>query len=287
MSATATTSISGNTVTVHAVSKIGGVNLLGGLIAIDSIVTDVTSTSSNGGDAVVSGGSKIVGATLAKQPITIDASGVQLGKSKLALPKSLTSSINTLLAKAGIKISFSGPVATPSAGALASGGLRIDFDESLTTVPGFTALLDALPPIPSPLPAPAPTPSDVIQALKARHVGGIELGRGEVSLTTTGAGSVVGADDTNDFNSGLSDGLGGFSDATLPGVSSLVPGLPPTLRPTTPASTTAPASPFGAGIGGLLLLALLVQPFFGEALARLSNAVLGPAGADQCDSEGL
>lgn len=286
LSALATTRTDGSSVTVHAVSKASNV-VVAGLIAFDSIVTDLTATS-KGAETTLTGGTKLTGAKIAGRAVTIDGNGVHLAKSALPLPKALGKSLNTALKRAGIEITLAAPVpsSSPTSGRLASGGLRIDFKNSSRSVPALAALFDAIPTIPSPVPG-APSPDDLLVALQVNNVAGVEFGRGLVSLTGRVAAAPL--DEVLPDVSDLGADLGGFDLTPIPSVGSLLPsgGLAPSLRPTRPVgSTTAPVSPFGAGIGGLLLVALLLQPFLGKALAQLSQGVLGSGGADECPWEG-
>jgi hypothetical protein len=276
MLALATTHTDGDTVTVHSLTKASGVSLLR-IINIDSVITDLTAVSKGAGTKL-SGGTKVVGATIGGRPITIDGSGVH--------PKS----VNDALKRAGLRLTVSGPTQTTSesTGRLASGGLRLDFDNTSRNVPGLAALFDAFPTVPNMLPPGPPTVDDLLVALQARNVAGLEIGRGVVSLAATKA-YVSDAVDDLPFIGDLGGDLGGYSAPSIVGGSDLVPGgLAPVLGRARPVATsTSPVSPFGVGIGGLLLVALLAQPFLGEALARLSNALLAPTGAEHCDAEDL
>ena len=53
--------------------------------------------------------------------------------------------------------------------------------------------------------------------------------------------------------------------------------------PLSPVGDTESAPvPIGVGVGGLVLLALLVQPFLGERIARACGTVLATGHADTC-----
>jgi hypothetical protein len=285
-SALATTKITGDTVITHSLTKASGVDVFG-LITIDSVVTDLTATSQGAGKPPnLAGGTKVTGAKVAGRPVTIDAAGVHVDKNALPLPKSLGKSLNDALKRAGLHVTVSAPIPLSDAshGRLASGGLRIDFDNSTRSVSALAALFDAIPSVGSPVPG-VPSVDDIKVALQARNVAAIELARGDVSLATTGA--AVFADDEPLPVSALGADLGSFDIPSSPSGGSLVPRQPAAVLPrtTTVANTSAGVSPFGAGIGGLLLVALLLQPFFGQALARVSNGVLAPTDAEACDRE--
>jgi hypothetical protein len=287
--ALATTKLSNDTVVTHSVTKAGGINVFN-VITIDSAVTDLTATSQGAGKTPkLEGGTKVVGAKFAGTPITIDGDGVHVAKNALLLPKALGKSLNDALKRAGLHITVSAPIplSSPTSGRLASGGLRIDFDNSTRSVAALATLFDAIPSIASPIPN-VPSPDDIKVALQARNVAAIEFARGDVSLTTRGA--AVFDDDVVDLPvADLGADLGSYDiPSALVNTPSLLPRQPAAVLPrTTNAGTTSGVSPFGAGIGGLLLVALLLQPFFGQALARISNGVLASTGAEHCDREDL
>jgi hypothetical protein len=284
--ALATTKVSGDTVITHSLTKVSGVDVFK-LLTIDSVVTDLTATSQGAGKPPkLEGGTKVVGAKIAGRPVTIDGDGVHAAQSALPIPKSLGSSLNDALERAGLHIIVSAPIplSDSSHGRLAAGGLRIDFDNSTRSIGALAALFAAIPSIGSPVPN-VPSVDDIKVALQARNVAAIELARGDVSLTTTGAAVF---DDELLPVSDLGSDLGSFDIPSSPTLGSLLPRQRAAVLPrTTTAATSSGVSPFGAGIGGLLLVALLLQPFFGQALARLSNGVLAPTGAESCDREDL
>jgi hypothetical protein len=252
------------------------------MLSIDSLVTDLTSTS-NGGPVKLTGGTTVTGATFMGKPVNIDASGVH------GLPDLL----NGLLSAAGIHITLLGPVKVNGSdtGQLGSDGLRIDFEASEQTLPALKTLVAQLAPLHNPIPG-EPGPEDVVKVLEADHLASLEVGRGVVSLQATSAGpepSVEG----NSAAAGP-DAVGGDSSpaALELAPSSLAPGVggvpPSTGSPTlaaTPAAVgrTQPTSAsIGAGIGALALLVLLAQPLLGERLARMANTVLAANDGEAC-----
>jgi hypothetical protein len=286
MSASATTRTDGDEVTVRAVSKVAGFDLLG-LLHIDGITTDLTATSS-GGTTELRGGTKLVGASMLGQPITIDERGVHPapGASPLlgGLLQPLVGGLNGALKAAGITISMVGPVELQGAkeGQLASTGLRIDVELSRDTQPALAQLLDAIPPIENPLPG-APSIEDLLVAVQARHLASIEVGRAVVSLAARTSGAV----DT-DSSVALPDDSGSF-DVPPSGDSFDLAPTGPTPAPSAvqPAGTTQRSTvPKGAGVGALVLLALLAVPFVGERLAWLCSTVLAAGGGERCNWEG-
>lgn len=288
MSAIATTATNGSSVTVKAQSKVGGISLLN-LLKIDSIVSDVTATS-DGSETKLTGGTKILGAELMGRAVTIDRNGIKLAKTTLPIPNLLGAGLNNALKTAGIRITYSGPqeLHTANSGRLATSGLRIDFAFTSRSVKLLATLFDALPPIDSPLPAPLPGPEDLVAAVQANNVGGIEIGRASVSLATRTGGD---PSDSSSFDDGdvLEDSTADFGDGfALPDLGSGSLGPVPSIGNGKPVATTATnGSPTQAGIGAFVLLVLLLQPFFGKALSQFSTAVLAPVGAEHCDSEEL
>lgn len=286
MVSTATTDLDGSTVTVHARSETAGIDVLG-LVKIESLVTDVTATS-DGTGVQLSGGTKVVGATLLGSPITIDADGIhQAPGSKPLLAGvlgSLTGPINEVLKTAGIHITLAGPVqqAGGGEGQLASTGLRVELDLNRGTFPALTSLLDSIPPLENPVPG-APSIEDLLVVAQARHLLAIEVGRGVVSLKATAIGpdgAVI------EPTTPIDTGSGGFVDpGTSSGVDLPSTGLP-VSTPTQPVGASGtPQIPAGAGVGALVLLALLATPFIGERLAWACAAVLAADRPERCARE--
>ncbi|HEV3354753.1 MAG TPA: hypothetical protein VG076_17620 [Acidimicrobiales bacterium] len=278
--ATTTTSSDGSTVTTHAVSKVSHFDLLG-VLTIESIVTDLTSTS-DGGPVKLTGGTTVTGAAVMGKPVNIDTTGVH-GPGDL---------LNGVLAAAGIHVTLLGPVkvAGTDTGQLGSDGLRIDLEVSQKTTPGLKALVAQLAPLHNPT-ASAPGPEDVVKVLEADHLVALEVGRAVVSLQATSAGpepAVEGAATA----SGPTDARRVSSPAALElSQSSLQPdnGVGPSTGspalPAFPASigrTQPTAASIGAGIGALALLVLLAQPLLGDRLARMANIVLAADDGEAC-----
>ena len=283
VSAVATTQTDDTTVTVAARTKTSGINVLG-LIAIDSIVTDLKATSVGSGTKL-SGGTTVTGASVMGMPVTIDADGVhQKPGSNPTLPLglgSLTGSLNDQLKQVGIRVTLAGPVklAGSNSGQLGSTGLRIDFTFGADTVPGLVSLLDSLPPLDNPVPGAPVGPEDLIAAAKAHHLVSIEIGRGLVSLSARQAAvfddAIVSSDDI-----ALPDLALAPSFDLAPPVA-LTPGAPRRVI----GGTKASAIPAATGVGALILLALLAAPLLGELIARGSGAVLAEDESEICTWE--
>jgi hypothetical protein len=288
----ASTDVQDGKVTVHARTEVAGLDLLG-ILKVESITTDLTATST-GGRTELSGGTKIGGATVLGQAVTIDEGGVTLapGSSPLlgGVLGPLVGSVDQLLKQVGITVSVAGPVSLDggSDGQLSSTGLRIDLALNRTTFPALTALLDSLPPLDSPVPG-LPSIDDLLVVAQANHVASLELGRGVVSLAGSSAGDA--GDDGAPVDLGGGTDAGGSFDVPSSTDGSFA------VTPTSPGGVSAPIGstggraasttvPQGAGVGALVLLAILAVPFIGERLAWICTSVLGAGGAERCTWEG-
>lgn len=290
LSSLATTKTDDATVTVHVRTEVTGFELLG-LLRIDSIVTDLTATS-DGGAPKLTGGTTISGASLAGQAVTIDAKGIHQG-GQTSGPAVTTDALNQLLANAGITVTLASPVKqdTETTGQLATTGLRIQLDLSEKTVPALGALaaLSGLPPVE--LASGAPTLADLVVAIRARHLTRIEVGRGMVSLSTSGGDASIPADGAAaplEPGAPLPDLAPTAGGVALPAGSAALAPLPgggPASRVLPAASARVPNVPLGAGVGVLVLLGFCVQPFAGARLARLASAVIGGDDSVSCPWE--
>jgi hypothetical protein len=270
--ASSETSTKDDKITVHVRTSMSDVKVLK-VLTIDSVVTDLTAVT-DGGEVKTSGATTVSGASFMGQPVTIGPAGVQ------------PANVNDLLEQAGITITVAGPVqqGAETAGQLASTGLRIQFDFNAQTVPLLNPLLDAVPSPPGLAPG-APTLDDAVVAARAHHLAYVEIARGLVKLSASGAGS----------DEALGEDLGLPTDASLSGVDASLGTLDGvgsggtgggTTRGLTPAlASRVPKVPLGAGIGALVLLMFLVQPLLGGRLAKLAGAVLAADDAEACPWE--
>jgi hypothetical protein len=286
LSSTATTKTDGSSVTVHVRTEVTGFNLLK-VLSIQSIVTDLTATS-DGGAPKLTGGTIVTGASVNGRAVTIDSSGIKGAGG--------TDTVNTILEKAGIHVTLAAPVkqSGASAGQLAATGLRIDLDLSEKTVPALHALaaLGTLPPVE--LAPGAPTLADVVVAARARHLARIDVARGAVSLTT-GASTDTGVlDDLVEPltpDAALPAAAGAALDASTlaplgaPGGAANVPSARAAAPVAAAATGRTPNVPLGAGVGALVLLAFLVEPFLGARLARVAGTIIGADDAASCPWE--
>jgi hypothetical protein len=282
LSSRATTTTDGSTVTVRSFTQLTGINILG-IITIDSVTTDLTA-SSDGQDTKLSGGTTVVGASAVGQPITIDVDGIHQAPGAPSILGGLlgpiAGSLNDILRAVGVHITLAGPVELDgrAAGQLASAGLRVDLELSPTTFPQLAALLNALPPIENPVPG-VPSIEDVLFLAQARHLVAVELGRGVVSLQARPAGDAFTPSEPP-----VDTGDAGFVPSTSPTFAS--PDLPVSSGGAPVARTDGlPKLPISEGVGALVLLALLAQPFLGERIAWIANAVLAANRPDSCSWE--
>jgi hypothetical protein len=295
MTSTATTTTDGSTVTVHARSYIGGINVLG-ILTIDSLVTDLTAKTT-GGAPVFEGTTTLEGAKVLGQAVSIDEHGIEPAAGTTAttdplrgilggVTTSVVTTANDLLKAAGISITMVSPVQSgdEKAGQLVAAGLRVDLELSRDTQPGVEQLLDALPSLPIAVPS-GPSFADLVSLAQARHLSHVDFGQASLLLTTTTlatstkaptpAASSPSASSTA-ASSPASSGSGARTTAS--------PAAAPLSPNTTPASAPADLS-FAAGLGALILLVLLALPFIGDRIATLAQRVLTADGASACSWE--
>jgi hypothetical protein len=301
LSGTSSTSGVGATAVTKAHSVVSGFSLLNGVLTIDSIVTDMTA-SSTGDAGKTSGTTRVSGAKVGPQKVTIDENGVTLqGKPTggiKALLDQVGGNINKALEQSGISIRLfkqderlDGGLAERTAG-----GLVIQLTYNGSTAPVFSTLLKAIPS--SLLPADNATecapssPQGLFNLLKETHIESLALGGGTVSsnaapsfdLPLLDTSELPGLPDVaaEVFDSGggdLSTALGSSLDS---GGGQLGNGA------LTGTSGDAVDVPGGLGIpAALILLALLAFPVAGSLSRRFADAALaaGTASGVACPLE--
>jgi hypothetical protein len=286
----ATTSTTGDTATLTATTVVSDFNLLG-VVTIDSIVTELTATS-DGTETTLDGGTTVSGAEVVGQAVTIDARGVHAAPEAgppttlLGLPDPLAGGVEEALTTAGIRVTLSQPIEQggDTSGRLASAGLRIDLELSGSTIPGFSALVDSLPPLESPIPG-APSVEDLLVAAQANHLAAIELGRGVVSLTARPAATFEPVPFPDAPALATTPVAAAPSLVGAPAASPVAAPDAPGAPPSAPTATTPAGVTLAGGIGALAALALIAQPFLGKGLARVPAALLGTAAPDHCPWE--
>ncbi|MFL6206663.1 MAG: choice-of-anchor P family protein [Acidimicrobiales bacterium] len=304
VSASASTSTDGSTVSVHVRTTMSDFNLLG-MLLIDSIVTDLTATS-DGTTTKLTGDTKVSGAEILGTPVTIDDDGIHgsprqpstsgpgpligaIGSATDPLAEVLAGAdgFDEVLRSAGIRVTAARPVEQDAGteGQLDSGGLRIDFELSSRTAPALVTLTDALPPV-EPIVPGAPGVEDLVAFARAHHLTRLEVARGMVSLAATPAFTY----EAPPFASPGDSGTAGFAPtgdvpvAAPAAASPVSPTQPGSPLSTTPA-TALPDLPLGVGIGALVALVLLAQPFLGARLARFSTGLLAAGDTASCPLE--
>lgn len=277
LSASASTTFDGSSIKLHSRAAITGIDVLG-LLKIDSIVTDLTATSGAGAPKL-EGGTKVTGATILGQPITIDANGIQSGGP--SGPNPLVAAVDEALSQVGVRIYMAAPLdlAGGTSGQLTSAGLRIDIEISNRTFPALGQVLDLVPPMDALVPG-LPSADDALAAARARHLSTIAVAGASVALKTSSFDATpeeppfVGTEETPSF-AAPSDAAFTLDPITTPTSS------PGRVRPTSARGSVG----FGEGVGVLALIALLLQPLLGSRLARWSTTMLAADDANTCPRE--
>lgn len=295
--------------------ELAGVSLLGGVITIDALVTDLVAAH-DGTTGAADGGTTATGvrflglaAELTEDGLTLveapEASGPAAPLGTLLGPvleplqdltapvrellagvlQQATPSLDDVLGAAGITVRILGEGDVPAAAGAAgrtSSGLAVDFRYAGEEQAALVQLIESIPAELRPSLAVLPNPLDF---LVNNHVAGLTLGTGTVTALASApfdiedpGGGLDGGFDPGSFDGGLPP-LGDGIDFETP-----TPGLP--VGPgglgdpePTAASTVATA--------GILLLVLLLSPLFGVASTRLADNVLlatttsCPSGLDQ------
>ena len=287
MVSTSSTSTDGATVTVHTRAEVQDIDLLG-VLHIESVVTDLTATA-DGQQVTLAGGTVVSGATVADQPVTIDANGVRPEEGPSG-PTPAVADLNELLAGAGIRIAVSAPVQQEgdTAGRLASDGLRIELEVSDETYPILVTLRDLVPVIDSP--PGAPGLADVLALTEARHLSAIQVGRGAVTISARPPRPPRPAAPSTADGAAAAGGSVAPSTGARPSTGIATPAAPARLGDAAPVA--APVSDegvglgFGEGIGAIAFLVVALQPFVGNRLAQRSVAILAQDQATTCQWEG-
>jgi len=234
----------------RARTVISGLDLLAGLVHIDSIVTDIVA-SSDAASSATAGNSIVSGATLLGLPITIDATGMHFaptaGSTATTGPlgslgaglQSAVGPLNTLITSiggagadalnkfmtaSGIDIKVMAPIETRS-GAQAerlANGLQIKLSYDGKTTPVMSQLLALIPSqqLPSQgvpgLPVPN-SPQAIVELLKATHIETLGFAVGDVKALASAAyqagdqGTAAGGDTSSPSGAPSSGGTGSES----------------------------------------------------------------------------
>ena len=262
----------------EATSTVHGINIAGGLIHIATVSSTATS-SSDGNQATVSGGSSVTGVTIGGQSVTIDSNGLHVAGNNQDLLGPLVPSVNQLLSTAGITLALTNPTDTvqgPSGQRLLD-GLKVTMDLS-TYDQNFDKLLAMLPSQLTSglnqLPIPTPYKQSITLDIGWAQVSANASPPFDASLGTTDLGS----GDSGSATSGSGD-TGSLGTPAL-GPSGATPGSGASTQALPLARVAAPAALFrGIGAGlialgavlGALLVGLLL--FADRVVGRLAAAV--------------
>lgn len=301
--------------------ELGGVNVLGGVLVIDSVVTDLVAVH-NGEVGTTAGGTEVSGvrflglaATLTEDGLVLDEAppvegpGAPLGDlldplvgplqdASAPVVDALTElldqavpQVDDLLAELGVEVSIVEPEeseVTSGAVVRASSGLSITFTYAGRDQAALIDLIDSVPPDLKPNLGPIPFP---LLFLTENHIGGLSLAPGSVSSLAT---PPFPAFDPGDFAPPIDPGAvpPASGDFSSPAFSTPTPAIPDaTGTPDTPPGLDA-TEPIAGVLSGaipalLVALVVLASPLFGLGSTRLADNVLAPVstscptGADQ------
>jgi hypothetical protein len=301
------TAIEGEVAISRTRVDLSGITILGGVITIESLVTDLvavhdgTTGSTNGG--TVASGVKFLGLDasltekgliLAKAP-PVEGPGAPLGGAlgdlvgplgELTAPVQdlLTEvlgqavpQLDEVLAQAGIDIKLIDPVAAQSesgAASRVSSGLSLTFTYEGTKQDALVDLVNSIPPELKPALGPIPNP---IEFLIQNHITGLAFAPASVSALATPPFPF------DDLPLVPVDPLpfdpGGAPELGDPGFST--PAAPLPAPPSSPTSPVGPIDPASNALGDavpamLVAIALLAAPLFGIGSSKLADNVLAP-----------
>jgi hypothetical protein len=249
-------------------------------------VTSTATANSDGTTGSVSGATSVTGATIAGEPVSITASGIQAAGKSVALAVPI-SAINTILKELGITFAITAPddtVQGASASRTLSGlSFSINLDTLDAAVNKFASLLPAS--VVSQLPLPLPNEQTLtfdfgeVSASSAAAPGYSDLGDtgGSGSITPTGNQSGPVSTFAQPSTAGLSGNGGDIStgsglsttqtSASTP-PNSATSGLGPQVIADAPVQFT---SEIGAGLLALFVLAALITAYVYKRMDDVSE----------------
>lgn len=293
--------------------ELGDINILGGILVVESVVTEVVAahngeTGSSAGGTTVSGVRFLgLAASLTEDGLVLDEAppadgpAAPLGDPLDPLVDPLRDAtapvqalladvlaqavpqVDDILAQAGIRLELLDPretVVETGAVSRASSGLSLTFVYEGREQDAFIDLLNSVPDELKPDLGPIPFP---LLFLAENHIGGLNLAPATVTSLATppfpafDVGTFVPSVDPLPMDSSPPAGDFAAPDFTTP-----LPDLPPTGQPPadTPLLGDAVASILGGALPALLVaLALLTAPLFGLGSTRLADNVLAPVSA--------
>ncbi len=299
----AESTVKGGEATARTQATVHGVDILGGLVRVSTIVSSATG-SSNGTRPSLSGTSTLSGVSVAGQSVEVGPGGISGGSKTVPLPSlplplgQGTLSVNQILSEAGISIGL----ANPSGGVNGPEGTRelqgLQVKINLATLDSAAGKLSALLPPQVTANLPLPVPDEQVLVLDIgwvsvaaaatppfdlsfpRFTGGSSL------PSTAGAGSLpspYSAAAAPGASGGITSGPSG-STGSPAGAGSSSPAASP--RALLALAGAEPAALF-RGIGkGLLVLALLLG-LVGASVLLKADALIGAGGAEAaCSAAG-
>jgi hypothetical protein len=262
-----------------------GISILQGLIAIGGVTSTATATS-DGTTGSVTGSTVVTNASIAGEPVTIDASGIHAAgqNSPAAVP---VSTLNTLLSQLGITVSLTAPTDAVQ-GASASrtlDGLKITIN--LDTLDSSAGQIGSLLPASATSQLPVPLPNKQLLTL---DFGTVTVAAAASPAYTDGSGGgsgvAAGSDDAGGFapplSTGAFDSSDGVGDAGTTGTGT-TPGTGTSGAPASGSASDRPTSaltPVFTGLGsGLVLLGVLAALGLAYAYKRVDDIseLAGPA----------
>jgi hypothetical protein len=300
VSGTSSTSGKGDTAVTKARSVVDGFSMLAGAITIDSIVTDITATST-GDVAKTSGTTRVSGAKVGDQKVTIDENGVSVAGTPVGdvagLLNQLGTGLNEALLQSGISIKLLDHRENKDGGLAEriADGLVIQINYNGRTAPLLSTLLASLPtgslPSNNATTCAPSSPQGLVNLFKETHIESFALGGATVSSNAAAAfvlpsldvdTTIPGLPDISSVDNGaLTGDLGALGGGALGGGSSNVG-----ASSFNNAGTSTGAFAAGRAIPvAFILLLLALFPVLGVLTRRLADATLAAPVVATCPLE--
>lgn len=292
---------------------LGNVRILGGLITIDSLVTDLVAAH-DGVTGSTAGGTTATGVRFLGLDATLTGDGLILKEAPpvegpaaplggvlapaagplsgltgpvqdqlSAVLGQAVPQVDDVLARAGIRVDILDPhdeQVDSGAATRITSGLSVTMSYKGREQQALVDLINSIPPELKPNIGPIPNP---VTFLAENHITGVALAPASVSSLATPPFPELDFS-VPDFSSGVLPFDPGSSSFGTPGFSTPAAPLP---APSADSSTHPDTQPVSAALGGalpamLVALALLASPFFGMGSARMADAVLAPVSSTSC-----
>ena len=283
MSATSHSEAKAAQAITESTSTLSNVDLGGGVVHIDSIVS-TAKVVTDGAKATATGGTTLAGVTVAGVPVFIDQDGVHvatMGAGGNPVNQVLDAGVRAALQQAGISLELPGPIkkAVDAEGDVVASGLIASLDDA--------PLVKMIPPG---LPA-DPTGKVTIVLGQAAATASAAGAFGDLSSTV---GDVSGGGGSASSSGGSGGGVLGATlgslDSSGGGGAALSPAGSASSGSSAPTSDVSNASTVSAVGGkpvsaGLVIFLLLLAGLGAVGLRRFANAVLTPAAVTTCALE--